>query len=132
MAIQFGTDLRNNMVNTIESSAGTAAVIQIRSGSAPADCQTATSGTLICSLTLPSDWFTAGTGGTASKNGTWNGTAAAAGTAAHYRLYNSGLSVCHEQGTVGQGSGDLSLDGTNISSGQVVTVTSWSRSIGNA
>jgi hypothetical protein len=71
-------------------------------------------------------------GGTASKSGTWQGTAGAAGTAAHYRLYNNGTSVCSEQGSVGQGSGDLSLDNVSIASGQVVTVTQWDRSIGGA
>ena len=64
MAIQFGTGLRNNMIGQIETTVGTTAKIQIRSGSAPADCQAATSGTLICTLTLPSDWFTAASGGT--------------------------------------------------------------------
>lgn len=132
MAIQLGTGVRNAMVDVIETTVGTAGYIKIFTGAAPADCQSGTSGTLLVNIDLPSDWFTAASGGTGSKNGTWDGTAVAAGTGAHYRLYNNGTSVCHEQGTVGQGSGDLSLDNVSIASGQTVTVTSWTRSVGNA
>ena len=132
MAIQFGTGLRNAMIGTIETTVGTTAKIQIRSGAAPADCQTATSGTLLCTLTLPSDWFTSASGGTCSKTGTWNGTAGTAGTAAHYRLYDNGLTVCSEQGTVSTSGADLNLDNNVVSSGQVITITQWDRSVGNA
>ena len=128
MAIQLGTTLRNNMIGQYESTVGTTAKIQIRTGAQPADCQTATSGTLLATLTLPSDWFGNASGGTCTMSGTWNGTAAAGGTAAHYRLYDNGLTVCSEQGSVGQGSGDLSLDNTTIASGQTITVTQWTRS----
>jgi hypothetical protein len=132
MAIQLGTSLRNAMVDTIESHVGTAPYIKIFSGAQPADCQTATSGTLLVNITLPSDWFSASTGGTGAKNGTWNGTAGAAGTAGHFRLYNNGTSTCYEQGSAGTGSVDLVLDNNSIGSGQTVTVTSWTRSVGNA
>ena len=132
MAIQLGTSLRNAMVDVIESHVGTAPYIKIFSGAQPADCQQATSGTLLVNITLPSDWFTASTAGTGSKNGTWNGTAIAAGTAGHFRLYNNGTSTCYEQGSAGTGSVDLVLDNNSIGSGQTVTVTSWTRSVGNA
>ena len=132
MAIQLGTSLRNAMVDVIESHVGTAPYLKIFSGAAPADCQTATSGTLLVNIDLPSDWFGAASGGTASKSGTWDGTAIAAGTAGHYRLYNNGTSTCFEQGSAGTGSVDLVLDNNSISSGQTVTVTSWTRSVGNA
>jgi hypothetical protein len=132
MAIQLGTALRNAMMNTYESTIGTAGYVKIFTSTQPADCQAGTSGTLLCNITLPSDWYNAASGGTCTKNGTWAGTAVAAGTAGHYRVYNNGTSVCSEQGTVGQGSGDLSLDNVSISSGQVVTVTDWTRSIGGA
>lgn len=128
MAIQLGTGLRNAMVNQYEATVGTSAKIQIRTGAQPADCQQATSGTLLCTVDLPSDWYTAASGGTSSKSGTWQGTAVAGGTAAHYRLYNNGLSVCSEQGSCGQGSGDLSLDNVTVTSGQTITITQWDRS----
>jgi hypothetical protein len=132
MVIQLGTTLRNNMADQIEATVGTAGYVKCFTGSQPADCQAATSGTLLVNITLPSDWFTAASGGTASKNGTWQGTAVASGTFGHYRFYNNGTSVCHEQGSCGTGSVDLVMDAASVTSGQVVTVTSWSRSIGNA
>ena len=132
MAIQLGTGLRNAMIGQYETTVGTSAYIKLFTGAQPSTCQDGTSGTFLCNITLPSDWYGAASGGTCSKSGTWQGTAAAAGTAAHYRLYNNGTSVCSEQGTVGQGSGDLSLDNVSIASGQVVTVTQWDRSIGGA
>lgn len=128
MALQLGTGLRNNMVNQYETTVGTSAYIKIFSGAQPADCQTATSGTLLCDVALPSDWFGAASGGTASKSGTWQGTGVAAGTAGHFRLYNNGTTVCHEQGSCGTSGADLNLDNTIIGTGQVVTITSWSRS----
>lgn len=132
MALQWGTGLRNNMVNQYESTVGTSAYIKIFTGAAPADCQTATSGTLLVNIALPSDWFTAASGGTSSKSGTWNGTAAAAGTAGHFRLYNNGTTTCFEQGAVSTSGSDLNLDNTNIASGQTVTITQWDRSLGGA
>lgn len=128
MAIQLGTGLRNNMVDQYESTVGTSAYIKIFTGAQPADCQSATSGTLLCNVALPSDWYGAASGGTATKSGTWQGTAVAAGTSGHYRLYNNGTSVCSEQGSAGTGASDLVLDNSSIASGQTVTITSWTRS----
>jgi hypothetical protein len=132
MAIQFSVGLRNTMIGNIETTIGTAAKLYLWTGSAPANCAAAESGTGLAVLTLPVDWLTSASTGTVSKNGTWNGTATAAGVAAHYRLYDNGTATCYEQGTIGQGSGDLSLDNTTIASGQTITVTQWDRVQGGA
>lgn len=132
MAVQLGTGLRNAMIGQYESTVGTSAYIKIFSGAQPADCQAGTSGTLLCNIALPSDWYNAASNGTCTKNGTWQGTAVAGGTAGHYRLYNNGTSVCSEQGAVSTSGSDLNLDNTSIASGQTVTVTQWDRSVGNA
>ena len=47
------------MTVAIETTIGTAPVLKIRSGSAPADVATADSGTVLATLTLPSDWAAA-------------------------------------------------------------------------
>jgi hypothetical protein len=70
--------------------------------------------------------------GAKAKSGTWSATASATGTAAHFRLYDSGGSTCKIQGTVGAGSGDLSLDNTSITSGQTVTISTFTLTDGNA
>ena len=126
MALQFSAAVRNAMLDVIESTIGVSAVLKIRTGAAPADVATADSGTVLATLNLPSDWMAAASTGTKAKSGTWQDTSAdAAGTAAHFRIYASDGTTPHIQGTVGQGSGDLSLDNTNIASGQQVTVTTF-------
>jgi hypothetical protein len=134
MAIQLSTTLRNNMVGQYETTIGTAPKLQIRSGAQPATCATADSGTLLAELTLPSDWMGAASAGAIALGGTWSGTGAAAGTAAHYRLKDSAGTTCHEQGSVTAtgGGGDLTLDNTSIASSQAVSVTSWTRTQGGA
>jgi len=128
MSRQLSTTLRNNMVGQYETTIGTGPKLQIRSGAQPANCAAADSGTLLAELTLPSDWLTAPSNGAVALAGSWSGTGAAAGTAAHYRLKDSAGSVCHDQGSITAtgGGGDMTVDNTNVAVGQAVTVTSWS------
>lgn len=133
MAIQLSTSVRNARLDQIESTIGTSAILKIRTNSPPADCAAADVGTVLATLNLPSDWMAAAASGSKAKSGTWQDTSAdAAGTAAHFRIYDSGGSTCHLQGTVGQGSGDLQLDNTNIALGQQVTITAFTLTDGNA
>lgn len=132
MTIQLSTTLRTNMIGQYESTIGTAPKLQIRTGAQPANCAAADSGTLLCEITLPTDWMGAASSGAVSLAGSWSGTGVAAGTAAHYRLKDSAGTTCHEQGSVTAtgGGGDLTLDNTSIASAQAVNVTSWTRTLG--
>jgi hypothetical protein len=135
MAAQLSTGVRNARLDAIETTVGTAPILTIRSGAAPADCATANSGTVLATLTLPSDWLAAAASGAKAKSGTWQDTSAdATGTAAHWRVHDSGGTTCHMQGTVTAtgGGGDLTLDNTSIASGQSVTITSWTLTDANA
>lgn len=135
MAFQFSTTTRNAALDGIETAIGTSAILKIRSGSAPADCGTADSGTVLATLNLPSDWLAAASGGSKSKSGTWEDTSAdAAGTAGHFRIYATDGTTVHMQGTVTAtgGGGDMTLDNTSIASGQQVTITSFTLSAGGA
>lgn len=133
MAIQYSVAVRNAMLDAIETTIGTTPILRIRSGSAPVDCAAADSGTVLAEMTLPSDWMNAAASGQKTLAGSWQDAAAnASGTAGHYRMYDSTGTTCHEQGTCGQGSGDLSFDNTNIASGQTVTVTAFTRTAPNA
>lgn len=132
MAVQLAVSTRNARLDAIETDAGASAVLKIRTGAQPADCATADSGTVLATMTLPSDWMAAASGGTKAKSGTWQDTSAdASGTAGHFRLYKSDGTTCIMQGSCGQGSGDLQLDNTNIASGQTVTVTGFTWTDGN-
>jgi hypothetical protein len=133
MALQFSTAVRNAMLDAIETTVSTAPTLEIRTGSVPATCATAASGTVLATMTLPSDWMAAASGGSKALSGTWSDTSAdATGTAAHYRI-NQGA-TCHMQGTVTAtgGGGDLTLDNTSIASGQTVTITSFTITQGGA
>lgn len=133
MALQFSVAARNSRLDAIETEAGTSAILKIRTGSAPADCATADSGTVLASMTLPSDWMAAASGGSKAKSGTWSDSSAdATGTAAHFRIYKSDGTTCVIQGTCGIGTGDLQLDNTSIATGQTVTVTTFTLTDGNA
>lgn len=134
MTLQYGTTLRNNQLDQVESTAGTSAKLQLRSGAPPATCATADSGTLLCELTLPSDWMAAASGGTKAKSGTWSGTGAAAGTIAHFRIKDSAGTTCHVQGTVTAtgGGGDMTVDNAVIAVSQAVTVNTFTLTAGNA
>lgn len=135
MAIQMSTTLRNARLDTIESHIGVSAVLKIRTGAAPANVGTADSGTVLATMTLPSDWMAAASGGTKALSGTWQDTSAdATGTAAHFRIYASDGTTAHMQGTVTAtgGGGDLTLDNTSIASGQSVSITSFVLTEANA
>lgn len=135
MALQLSTSVRNARLDAIETTIGTSAILKIRSGSAPADCGTADSGTVLASLTLPSDWMAAASSGAKAKSGTWQDASAdATGTAAHFRIYDSGGSTCHLQGTVTAtgGGGDLTLDNVSIAAAQSVTITAFTLTDANA
>lgn len=135
MAIQFSVGVRNARLDAIESTIGTDAVLKIRTGSVPATCATADSGTVLATVQLPSDWMANASSGSKAKSGTWEDTSADnSGTAAHFRVYASDGTTTHIQGTVGiTGAGtDMEVDNTNFASGQKFTVTTFTLTDGNA
>lgn len=135
MALQYSTTLRNNQLDTIETTIGTSAVLKIRTGAPPANIATADSGTVLATLNLPSDWLAAASSGSKAKSGTWEDLSADnTGTAAHFRIYQSDGTTAHIQGTVTAtgGGGDMTVDNTSFASGQNVTVSTFTISRGNA
>lgn len=135
MALQYSVTVRNAKLDAVETAIGTSAVLKIRTGAPPADCATADSGTVLATLTLPSDWMAAASSGSKAKSGTWEDTSAdATGTAAHFRIYASDGTTVHAQGTITptSGGGDMELDNTSIASGQSVTITGFTLTAGNA
>lgn len=135
MALQLSITARNARLDAIETTIGTAPILTIRTGAAPADCATANSGTVLATLTLPSDWMANAASGSKAKSGTWQDASADnAGTAAHFRIHDSTGTTCHLQGSVTAtgGGGDLTLDNTSIAAGQTVTITSFTLTDGNA
>lgn len=135
MAVQLSIAVRNARLDAIETSIGASAVLKIRTGAQPATCATADSGTVLATLSLPSDWMAAASSGSKAKLGTWEDLSAdATGTAAHFRVYASDGTTCGIQGSITAtgGGGDMTLDNTSIASGQAVTITSFTLTDANS
>ena len=135
MSIQFSTAVRNARLDAIETAIGVSAILKIASGAASANCAAAASGTILATLTLPSDWMAAAASGAKSMSGTWEDTSADnAGTAAHFRLYAADGTTCGAQGTVTAtgGGGDMTVDNAVFAAGQDFVVTAFTLTDGNA
>lgn len=136
MALKYSVAVRNARLDVIETTIGTSAILKIRTGAPPANCAAADSGTVLSTVNLPSDWMAAAASGEKLKSGTWEDTSAdATGTAEHFRIYDSGGSTCHIQGTVtsvATGTGDMLVDNAAFAAGQNFTVSSFKITSANA
>lgn len=135
MAIKLSVTVRNARLDAIETAIGTGAVLKIRSGAAPTNITDADAGTVLATLTLPSDWLAAASSGSKAKSGTWEDASAdATGTAAHFRVYASDGTTQHLQGTVTAtgGGGDMTVDNVSFAAAQAFTVTGFTLTDGNA
>ena len=134
MTLQYSVSVRNARLDVVESTIGVSAILKIRTGAPPVNCAAADSGSVLATVNLPADWMAAAAAGAKSKSGTWQDLSAdAAGTAAHFRVYDSGGATCHMQGTctITGGGGDVILDNTNFAVGQVFTVVNFTLTAGN-
>jgi hypothetical protein len=111
---------------------GGAGVIKIFTGSPPASCETADTGTLLATLTPSSTAFAnavdnSSGGATATANAITSGTAAATGTAGYFRAYPNTPTTTNAviQGTVGASSADMIISSTSINTGDTVSCSSW-------
>jgi hypothetical protein len=127
MALQYGATLRNNQVSQLQTTIGASGLLKIFSGAVPANCGAADPSGLLATITLPAAFLTS-SGGVTTLAGVWSVAAAAAGTAASFRMYD-GSTVCHAQGNV---TTDLVLNNTSIAIGQTVSVTTFAVTAGNA
>lgn len=136
MAIQLSVAVRNARLNAIETTIGTAAVLKIYdlTAGAPADCAASITGTILATMTLPTDWMNAAGSGQMTYIATWSDASAdASGTADFFRIFASDGTTCGMQGTVGQGTGDLSLVNTVIVATQgPITISAFTLTDGNA
>lgn len=99
MAYQFSTAVRNASLDAIETTVSTAPTLEIRSGLPPANAAAADSGTVLATMTLPTDWLAAAASGAKSLLGTWQDTGAdASGRGGHFRI-KAGATT-HIQGLV--------------------------------
>ena len=131
MALQYSVAVNNARLDAVESTTGASALLKIFTSAVPANCAAADGAGLICTIALPADWMNAAAAGVKTLLGSWSASASGTGVAQSFRIKNSGDTTCHIQGTVGQGSGDLSLNNTNIANGQTVSVTTFTLNSAN-
>ena len=152
MTVRLSTFLRTGLAGTIGfTTAFTNGVIEVYSGSQPADANSAVTGTLLGTITLASGAFTAGVAtngltwaaaaaGVASKTGVWSMNGIATGTAGWFRLKGNPVDAgaaadtTHYRldGSVATSGADLNLSNISIVSGTPVTVDSFSFTIPSA
>ncbi len=135
MTIQFSIPVRNARLDAIATVIGTSAKLIIYTGTQPASCSDAPTGTVLAALSLPSSWMLAASSGSKGKTGTWSDTSAdASGTAGYFRIYDNLLTACGLQGSITAtgGGGDMTIDNVDIVSGQTVTISSFTLTDGNA
>lgn len=135
MAMQKSVAVRNAQLDAIETAIGTSAILKGFTGTAPANCAAASTGTTVFTMTLPSDWMAAAASGVKGLSGVWQDTAAdATGTVGYFRIFDSTGTTCHLQGTVTGtgGGGDLTLDNPSVTAGQNVLISSFNVTAGGA
>lgn len=129
MALSYSTTVRDNRLTQIVNAAGTGAFIRIYSGTRPATGGATT--TLLAELTV------AGVFGSVSGQVltvgavTSDSSANAAGTATWFRVVTSGGTFVLD-GDVGTSGSDLNLNSTTVGVGQIVAISSFTITAGNA
>lgn len=133
MAIQFSVAVRNARLDAFETTTGTSPILRLLTGSEPANCAAAQTGTLIAEATLPSDWMNAAASGQKTISGTWQDLSANnSGTPGYFRILDSSGTTCHLQGTAGTSGTDMILSAGTVTAGDSFTVTSFTVTDGNA
>lgn len=133
MSVQLDITSRNARLDALIASIGAAPTLNIRTGSKPADCAAAPTGTLLASMTLPSTWMNAAFGGQATMTGTWADLSAdASGDAGYFRILAGG--TCRMQGTITAtgGGGDMQVANITLVVAQAVDVTLFTLTDGGA
>jgi hypothetical protein len=134
MTLQYSIAVNNARLDAIESTIGASAVMKIRTGAPPANLATADSGSVLATLSLPSDWMSAAASAVKALLGTWQDLSAdAAGSAGHFRIYATDGTTKHIQGTITAtgGGGDMTVDNVVFAAAQPFSVTSFTLTAGN-
>ena len=74
MSLQYSVGVRNAKLDQVQTTIGTSPKLELFTGSPPANCATADSGTKLITITLPSNWMNAASAGSKTLLGAWSGT----------------------------------------------------------
>ena len=131
MAFGYLEALRHTMLDAITTQAGASAKLRIYSGTRPATGGAVT--TLLAELVCSATFAPAAAGGVLTVNAVADDSSAdGTGTATWFRLVQSDGTTHVLDGDVGTSGSDLNLDDVSIVAGDVVAVSSWTITEGNA
>jgi hypothetical protein len=126
MAIQYSLTHRTNAMSTLNTDIGANAVIKVFTGTAPANCGTADTGTLLVTFAGNAGGFGSAASQVLTASAVASATAAGTGTAGYFRIYPSAATTTNAvvQGTCGLSAADMILTNTSIVTGQTCNFTS--------
>ncbi len=124
--IQYSVTQQNSNMTGIVTNAGATAYLLIYSGSPPAHCSTAASGTLLVSMPMSATIGTV-SNGVLTMNAITSTATGNAGTAGYWRIATtSGGTTAVAQGTVGVSGSDLNFAGGVVwTLGETISITSF-------
>jgi hypothetical protein len=132
MALQFSTTLLDGRLDAITTAVGSGGFLEIYTGTIPAHCATATSGTLLATLPLGTPFAPASSAGVLTPTLPTTANASNTNTAGYWRIFKSDNSTCVVQGSVGTSGADLNLNTLSLVSGGPVQITSFTITEGGA
>jgi hypothetical protein len=126
MTIQYSLTHRTNAATQLNTDIGANAVIKVFTGTAPANCGTADSGTVLVTFAGNAGGFGSVASQVLTASAVANATAGNTGTAGYFRIYPSAATSTNAvvQGTCGLSAADMILTNTSITSGQTCVFTS--------
>jgi hypothetical protein len=134
VSLQYSVALRNAQLAAVLATLGASAHLEFYTGTPPADCSVAASGSLLANIALPATWLGAPAAGSVAMAGAWAGAITGTGTVGYWRLYDSTGTVCGAQGTVTAtgGGGDITVGSTAFAAGMTYSQTTFTITAGNA
>lgn len=134
MTVQLSVTTRTNQMSTLNTDIGANAVIKVFTGTPPANCGTADTGTLLATFAGNAGGFGTASAGVLTASAVASVLAAASGTAGYFRVYPSAATTTNAviQGTAGLSGTDMILTANPLTSGQTVNFTSLTYTRGGA
>lgn len=133
MAASYRTSLRSTRMSDVVTDVGTSGIIRVYNGTRPTNVGTALSGnTLLAQLTGNASQFGTVTNGVLTVSAiTDDSSADSSGTPTFARIFKSDGTTAVFDCSAAVGSGDINFT-TAFTAGQVVSITSWVLTEGNA
>lgn len=132
MALTYSVAAVNAQLSALSTEIGASPILLIRTGSAPATVASASTGTVLSTMTLPSTPFASPSAGSMAKSGAWSDASAdATGTAGHFEIRKSDGTTVVARGSVAVSGADLNVSTVTFVSGDSITITTFTITGGN-